>query len=82
MISNAKYKSVEHRVIVNEKEERLSIAFFYNPGGDVSIGPTKELISDEHPALYPTINFDEYRKFIRQKGPHGKSQVESLRFLD
>ncbi|KAG6507566.1 hypothetical protein ZIOFF_032916 [Zingiber officinale] len=80
VISNAMYKSVEHRVIVNEKEERLSVAFFYNPGGDVSIGPAKEVISEKHVALYPTNTFNEYRKYVREKGPRGKSQVESLKF--
>ncbi|CAI9301510.1 unnamed protein product [Lactuca saligna] len=46
VLSNAKYKSVEHRVIVNSNEERVSLAFFYNPRGDVPIQPAKQLASN------------------------------------
>ncbi|KAF5736571.1 flavonol synthase/flavanone 3-hydroxylase [Tripterygium wilfordii] len=79
VLSNAIYKSVEHRVIVNQSKERLSLAFFYNPKSDILISPAKELQTPERPALYQPMTFDEYRLFIRLKGPQGKSQVESLK---
>ncbi|KAA8517403.1 hypothetical protein F0562_017696 [Nyssa sinensis] len=77
VLSNATYKSVEHRVIVNPVKERVSLAFFYNPKGDVVIEPAKELVTEDHPALYPPMTYNEYRLFIRIKGPCGKLQVES-----
>lgn len=79
VLSNAIYKSVEHRVLVNSHKERLSLAFFYNPKSDIPIEPAKELVKPETPALYPAMTFDEYRLFIRMRGPCGKSQVESLK---
>ncbi|KAK8577194.1 hypothetical protein V6N13_122186 [Hibiscus sabdariffa] len=79
VLSNANYKSVEHRVIVNSGMERVSLAFFYNPKSDIPIKPVEELVSEEKPALYPPMTFDEYRLFIRLNGPKGKSQVESLK---
>ncbi|KAJ9545331.1 hypothetical protein OSB04_025038 [Centaurea solstitialis] len=79
VISNAKYRSVEHRVVVNSNEERVSLAFFYNPRGDILIQPAKQLITNEEPALYPSMTFNEYRTFIRLNGLHGKSQVDSLK---
>ncbi|KAK7311209.1 hypothetical protein RJT34_09195 [Clitoria ternatea] len=79
VLSNAIYKSVEHRVIVNSDKERVSLAFFYNPKSDIPIEPIKELVTQERPALYPAMTFDEYRLFIRLRGPRGKSQVESLK---
>ncbi|CAL9773699.1 unnamed protein product [Musa acuminata subsp. burmannicoides] len=79
VLSNAEYKSVEHRVIVHAKEERLSVAFFYNPRSDIPIGPVPELLTvTGRAALYRPMTFDDYRLFIRRKGPRGKSQVESL----
>ncbi|XP_064968863.1 jasmonate-induced oxygenase 1-like [Musa acuminata AAA Group] len=78
VLSNAAYKSVEHRVMVNAAVERLSMAFFYNPKSDVPIGPIRELVTCDRPALYRPMTFDEYRLFIRKKGPRGKSQVDSL----
>ncbi|KAK7305883.1 hypothetical protein VNO77_43795 [Canavalia gladiata] len=79
VLSNAIYKSVEHRVIVNSDKERVSLAFFYNPKSDIPIEPIKELVTPDTPALYPAMTFDEYRLFIRMRGPRGKAQVESLK---
>ncbi|KAI3757852.1 hypothetical protein L6452_05395 [Arctium lappa] len=79
VLSNTIYKSVEHRVIVNPDKERVSLAYFYNPKNNLLIQPISELVTSETPALYPPMTFDEYRRFIRTKGPHGKLQVESLK---
>ncbi|MQL97278.1 hypothetical protein Taro_029967 [Colocasia esculenta] len=78
VLSNAAYKSVEHRVAVNAAAERMSVAFFYNPKSDLPIGPSPELLSPERPPRYQPMTFDQYRLYIRQKGPRGKSQVDSL----
>ncbi|MQL87110.1 hypothetical protein Taro_019648, partial [Colocasia esculenta] len=79
VLSNATYKSVEHRVMVNEAAERVSVAFFYNPKSDLPIGPVRELVTPEHPPLYSPMTFNEYRLYIRKVGPRGKSHVESLK---
>ncbi|KAL6545171.1 Jasmonate-induced oxygenase 2 [Orobanche hederae] len=82
VLSNAIYKSVEHRVIVNSNQERISLAYFYNPKSDLLIQPAKELVSPDKPALYPAMTFEKYRLYIRTKGPKGKSQLgESLKSL-
>ncbi|MED6148551.1 Jasmonate-induced oxygenase 2 [Stylosanthes scabra] len=78
VMSNAIYKSVEHRVIVNSNKDRVSLAFFYNPKSDLLIEPAKELVTKERPALYQPMTYDEYRLYIRMNGPCGKAQVESL----
>ena len=78
MLSNAAYKSVEHRVSVSAAGERLSMAFFYNPRSDLPIAPMPELVAPGRPALYPEMTFDEYRVFIRQRGLAGKAQLQSL----
>ncbi|KAG8380813.1 hypothetical protein BUALT_Bualt06G0055500 [Buddleja alternifolia] len=74
VMSNAIYKSVEHRVIVSA-QERVSLAYFYNPKSDLLIQPVTELVTPDRPALYPAMTFDEYRLYIRTKGPLGKSQL-------
>ncbi|GLT55719.1 hypothetical protein SLA2020_288150 [Shorea laevis] len=79
VLSNAIYKSVEHRVIVNSAKDRVSLAFFYNPNSDLLIEPAKQLVTEERPALYKPMTFDEYRLYIRTKGLKGKEQVESLK---
>ncbi|AAF01507.1 putative leucoanthocyanidin dioxygenase [Arabidopsis thaliana] len=77
ILSNSKYKSVEHRVIVNSEKERVSLAFFYNPKSDIPIQPMQQLVTSTMPPLYPPMTFDQYRLFIRTQGPRGKSHVES-----
>jgi isopenicillin N synthase-like dioxygenase len=79
VLTNATYRSVEHRVMVNADEDRLSVALFYNPRSDLPLAPMPELVSPERPPLYKPMTFDEYRIYIRRKGPRGKSQVESLK---
>ncbi|KAI4302426.1 hypothetical protein MLD38_038171 [Melastoma candidum] len=69
ILSNGIYKSVEHRVIVNSSDERISLAFFYNMRANIPIGSVKELVTYERPALYDRMTFDEYRKWIRLRGP-------------
>ncbi|GAB2211022.1 hypothetical protein Droror1_Dr00016313 [Drosera rotundifolia] len=79
VLSNGMYKSVEHRVIVNPNQERVSLALFYNPRADLLIQPIKELVTSITPSLYSPMTFNEYRLFIRSRGPSGKSHVESLK---
>lgn len=64
---------------MNPDKERVSLAYFYNPKSDLLIHPAPELVTPETPSLYPAMTFDEYRLFIRTRGPQGKSQVESLK---
>ncbi|KAK4734146.1 hypothetical protein R3W88_008407 [Solanum pinnatisectum] len=76
ILSNSIYKSIEHRVMVNSAEERISLAFFYNPKSDLMIEPVKELLTTHNVSpLYPPRTFDQYRLYIRTKGPQGKSQL-------
>lgn len=65
-------------MVANAAEERLSIAFFYNPKSDLPLEPLRELVTQERPQLYRAMTFNEYRLYIRRKGPSGKTQVESL----
>lgn len=76
ILSNSAYKSVEHRVTVNAKDERISLALFYNPRGDLLIAPAPELLTPELPSLYSPMTFDEYRVYIRKNGPKGKAQLQ------
>ncbi|KAG8076250.1 hypothetical protein GUJ93_ZPchr0006g41458 [Zizania palustris] len=64
IMSNDKYKSVEHRVVMNSHEEaRVSTAIFFNPGkrGDsVFYGPLPELVSSENPPKFRNFTMSEF----------------------
>ncbi|KAF5746114.1 1-aminocyclopropane-1-carboxylate oxidase family protein [Tripterygium wilfordii] len=66
VISNGKYKSVEHRVIAQTDGARMSIASFYNPGSDAVIYPAPALVEkeaeEEKKQAYPKFVFDDYMK--------------------
>ncbi|KAG5232015.1 1-aminocyclopropane-1-carboxylate oxidase [Salix suchowensis] len=47
VITNGKYKSVEHRVIAQTDGARMSIASFYNPGSEAVIYPAPALVEKE-----------------------------------
>ena len=64
VITNGKYKSVEHRVIAQTDGNRMSIASFYNPGSDAVIYPAPALIEKEAEKnkIYPKFVFEDYMK--------------------
>lgn len=66
VITNGKYKSVEHRVIAQtDGSGRMSLASFYNPGSDAVIYPAPELVekeAKENKKLYPKFIFEDYMK--------------------
>ncbi|KAM7463312.1 hypothetical protein LguiA_031433 [Lonicera macranthoides] len=73
--SNDVYKSVEHKVMVNAKMERYSIAYFVCPSYESTIGSCKE------PTIYRSFTFGEYRSQIQQDVKKTGHKVGLPRFL-
>ncbi|XP_022764520.1 protein SRG1-like [Durio zibethinus] len=65
ILSNGKYKSIEHRACTNEKKPRMSVATFVFPDDEVEIGPLESMMNGSYlPRLYRNIKYVDY---IRQK---------------
>ncbi|KAL5101689.1 hypothetical protein RYX36_006016 [Vicia faba] len=83
VITNGKYKSVEHRVITQTNGTRMSIASFYNPGFDAVIYPAPKLLekeTEEKNNLYPKFVFEEYMKIYAGLKFHAKEpRFEALK---
>ncbi|KAH1108384.1 hypothetical protein J1N35_012152 [Gossypium stocksii] len=66
VITNGKYKSVEHRVMAQTDGTRMSLASFYNPGSDAVIYPAPVLVEKEaeekNKQVYPKFVFGDYMK--------------------
>jgi len=60
IISNGKYKSIEHRAVANKEKDRISIAAFCNPEKEAEIGPACELINESNPLNYRNFKRSEY----------------------
>ncbi|KAG6707945.1 hypothetical protein I3842_06G056400 [Carya illinoinensis] len=73
--SNDVYKSVEHKVMVNRKTERYSIAYFLCPSYDSLIASFKE------PSIYRKFTFGEYRKRVQEDVKKTGYKVGLQRFL-
>ncbi|KAJ7569999.1 hypothetical protein O6H91_01G103100 [Diphasiastrum complanatum] len=78
ILSNGKYRSVEHRAVVNTGRARMSIATFYDPSKDIRISPAPELTDDEHPPLYREVLYRDHVSTFYSRGPDGKGVLESL----
>ncbi|XP_021811316.1 gibberellin 2-beta-dioxygenase 8-like [Prunus avium] len=80
--SNDVYKSVEHKVMANEKMERYSIAYFMCPSYDSLIGSCSSgSTSPESSSVYRKFTFREYRNQIQQDVQKLGHKVGLSRFL-
>lgn len=84
VITNGKYKSVMHRVVAQTDGTRMSIASFYNPGGDAVIYPAPALVDkEEEKDLYPKFVFEDYMKlYIGVKFQAKEPRFEAFNNID
>ncbi|VVA89936.1 unnamed protein product [Arabis nemorensis] len=82
LMTNDKFKSVEHRVLANRDRPRVSFGCFYssqmNPNPTV-YGPIKELLSEENPPKYREMTIQEYTKGYIEKRLDGTSHLSCYR---
>lgn len=78
ILSNGRYRSVEHRAVANSSKARMSVATFYDPSKATVISPAVELIDSKHPVLYKDVLFGDHISAWYTKGPEGKKVVDSL----
>lgn len=83
LLSNDKFKSVEHRALANRVGPRVSLASFFNgtrllPDPRL-YGPIKELLSETNPAKYRETTLKNYLLAILDRGTDGTSGLTYLR---
>ncbi|KAH7298395.1 hypothetical protein KP509_25G041200 [Ceratopteris richardii] len=78
ILTNGRYKSVEHRVVTNNNCERLSLVCFINPGNNTVVSPLPELVPRNELPAYNAMTFKQYRSFIRRMGTNGKGHINSI----
>lgn len=77
ILSNGRYKSIEHRAVINPERERLSIAAFHNPNYDVLIGPLPKLVVGNE--YYRTVNHESYIRLVLSAKLDGKSLIDQMK---
>lgn len=78
-LSNDRYKSVLHRVIVNSESERISVPTFYCPSPDAVIAPADALVDDGHPLAYRPFTYQEYYDAFWNMGLQSASCLDRFR---
>ena len=78
LITNDKFKSVQHRARVARTNPRISVAalFFPTLANQVKpYGPIKELLSEKDPPAYRETNVQEYVAYQRSNGPYASASL-------
>ncbi|KAH9294991.1 hypothetical protein KI387_038579 [Taxus chinensis] len=76
VMSNGRYKSIEHRAVPNDKRDRISIATVALHSKNAQVGPHPDLVDATHPALYRTFNLENFRKSLSENKQEGKSALQ------
>ncbi|KAJ9159133.1 hypothetical protein P3X46_024659 [Hevea brasiliensis] len=76
ILSNGRYKSVEHCVIASGNKNRISIPVFVNPKPSDVIGPLPEVLASGEKPKYKNILYSDYVKHFFRKAHDGKKTVE------
>ncbi|KAI3865871.1 hypothetical protein MKW92_009070, partial [Papaver armeniacum] len=80
LLSNDRLKSVEHRVLANLENPRVSVACFFHgtrlEQSSRKYGPIKELLSESDRPKYRETTIHEYITHFQAKGLDGKSALD------
>ncbi|XP_076932899.1 protein LATERAL BRANCHING OXIDOREDUCTASE 1-like [Bidens hawaiensis] len=77
LMSNGLFKSPMHRVLVNSKRERMTLAMFCMPQTKKDIGPVDGLITDVTPRLYKNLTFSA--GFFFENYQQGKRPIDACK---
>ncbi|KAK3037032.1 hypothetical protein RJ639_031606, partial [Escallonia herrerae] len=72
IMSNGRYKSVEHRVVANGRKNRISVPIFVTPKPTDVIGPLSEVLESGETPKYKQVLYSDYVKHFFRKGHDGK----------
>ncbi|GLJ50951.1 hypothetical protein SUGI_1085130 [Cryptomeria japonica] len=79
IVSNGRYKSAEHRALVNAERTRISIAAAEGPALDALIFPAPQLVDEIHPPMYKSMLYREFHKVRHSIQLKGKNALEQLK---
>ncbi|CAL4920203.1 unnamed protein product [Urochloa decumbens] len=82
VLTNGRYRSIEHRAVVDARHHRVSVAAFHNAMfDDTPYGPIQEILnaSAQEPARYRTIAVEDYVKLVLSSKLQGKNIMDAMK---
>ncbi|XVE60221.1 hypothetical protein DITRI_Ditri05aG0110600 [Diplodiscus trichospermus] len=80
IITNGKYKSTIHRVVVNNGVRRVTFPLFMGPSLEAMVKPALEFVDDDnHPPANRGMNYKDYLEANQQHVIDGKSCLKQIR---
>ncbi|KAJ1283473.1 hypothetical protein BS78_03G131100 [Paspalum vaginatum] len=80
ILSNGKYKSVEHRAVVHPDKERIAAAMFHQPRHTIMVEPLPEVVKENGGARYKSVGYAEFMKhFFSVKLGGRKSHLDHFK---
>ncbi|KAI3461194.1 hypothetical protein Pfo_017857 [Paulownia fortunei] len=76
IMSNDRYKSIEHRVFVSGSKNRVSVPIFVNPSSNTVIGPLPEVLEAGEKPIYKQVVYSDYFNYFFSKGHDGKQTID------
>ncbi|KAI4308237.1 hypothetical protein L6164_031334 [Bauhinia variegata] len=76
IMSNDRYKSIEHRVVANRSKTRISLPIFVNPAPDAIAAPLPEVLENGEEPKYRQLLYTDYFKYFFSKPHDGKKTIE------
>ncbi|KDP32900.1 hypothetical protein JCGZ_12192 [Jatropha curcas] len=79
ILTNGKYKSALHRVVVNNEVRRVTLPLFLGPSLDTVVTPAPEFTDDGHPPAYLGMTYKQYLEYNQFHVIDGKSCLNQIR---
>ncbi|KAL9455415.1 hypothetical protein AB3S75_010773 [Citrus x aurantiifolia] len=82
IMSNGRYKSIEHCVIANGSQNRISVPLFVNPKPEAILCPFPEVLANGEKPLYKPVLCADYSRHFYTKAHDGKKTIDFAKISD
>ena len=79
-LSNGKYKSIQHRTVVNKERMRITVSVGHRPEHDAIMAPAHQLVEKDGGPRFKSLRFGDYIKLQKTIVAKGKHALEALAF--
>uniref|UniRef100_A0A0D9W1K7 Fe2OG dioxygenase domain-containing protein n=1 Tax=Leersia perrieri TaxID=77586 RepID=A0A0D9W1K7_9ORYZ len=79
VLTNGRYKSIEHRAVVDATRERVSVAAFHSATFGSTYAPLHEMVGDGGVPKYRSITVEDYVRLVVSSKLDGKNIMDAMK---